>query len=72
MFENQIYVIAKPIFNFNILWLKLGIFFVFYRTSKKRWKKREWKKKRDKSQNIKKSFVLWYIKIYYFNRDVCI
>lgn len=72
MFENQIYVIAKPIFNFNILWLELGISFVFYRTSKKRWKKRKWKKKRDKSQNINKSFVLWYIKIYYFNRDVCI
>lgn len=48
MFENQIYVIAKSIFNFNILWLELGISFVFYRTSKKRWKKREWKKKETK------------------------
>lgn len=52
MFENQIYVIAKLIFNFNILWLELGISFVFYRTTKKKNEKKESEKKKETKAKI--------------------
>lgn len=48
MFENQIYVIAKPIFNSNVFRLELGIFFVFYQK----------KVSEKKDQDINKLFVL--------------
>lgn len=61
MFENQIYVIAKLIFNFNILWLELGISFVFYRTTKKKMKKKRVKKKKRQKPKYKQiiCFVIY-------------